>query len=150
MERRLGIALCLALATLAGIFLLAQQSVKETSDLTWRVEQLLVRIIPPTGTGPAGEPTWLGLTIRRLAHVVEYAVLGLTTSLVVMQFAGATGRAAAYTAAICFAASLADELHKVFVPGRHFDAQDLALDAVGYMLAMMLAFGAARLLTHTA
>lgn len=150
MDRRLSVMLCLLLATLAGIFLLAQQSTKETSDLTWRVEQLLVRIIPPTGTGSAGEPTWLGLTIRRLAHVVEYAVLGLIASLVVMQFAGITGRAAAYAATICFAASLADELHKVFVPGRHFDAHDLVLDAVGYLLAMILAFGAARLLTHTA
>lgn len=138
MPRGLIILPVLVLAVLAGIFLLARQSTKGTQDLAWRTEQLLMRLIPPTGTGSIGEPTWCGLTIRRLAHVAEYALLGLAVTACALVLWGATPRAVVVAVCFCFAVSLADELHKIFVPGRHFDAADLALDAGGYLPAVLL------------
>ena len=134
-----AIAAVLAFAiSSAGIFALAQQGIPDTQALAWRVEQQLVRLVPPTGTGAAGEPTWCGLTIRRLAHIAEFLVLGIAAAAVGLTLLGRDGRAFGAAAALCLAASLADEVHKRFVPGRHFDATDLLLDALGYGLALLL------------
>lgn len=125
--------------------MLAQQDTEGTSDLAWRTEQLLKRIVPPTGTGSIGEPTWCGLTIRRLAHVVEYAALGLTAAFVTSSLWGRSLRAAGVALGFCFVASLADETHKTLVPGRHFEVSDLRLDAVGYGAAVLVCMVLAQL-----
>ncbi|MCI7409206.1 MAG: hypothetical protein MSS58_03750 [Collinsella sp.] len=36
-------------------------------------------------------------------------------------------------------------MHKIFVPGRHFDMIDLGFDAAGYVVAMLLVLLAAAL-----
>ena len=132
-------------AVVLAIFALARQGVEGTRRLAWRAEQLLMRMIPPTGTGEIGEPTWCGLTIRRLAHVVEYALLGLAASTCMLAWQGASWHTFAYVLGFCLLASLADETHKVFVPGRHFDAADLMLDAAGYLFAVLVTTGLAAL-----
>ncbi|MBP3894366.1 MAG: VanZ family protein [Atopobiaceae bacterium] len=126
------IPIAMLVAALAAIFALAQQGVKGTGDLAWRAEQLLLKLIPPTGTGDIGEPTWFGLTIRRIAHIVEYAVLAAVALVVACALQPTPLGRMGLALTICFVASVADEAHKAFVPGRHFDAWDLCLDALGY------------------
>ena len=130
------IALAAVAVVLAAIYALAHQGIAGTQDLALRTERLLMRIVPPTGTGDIGEPTWLGLTIRRLAHVAEYAVLGLACAVATTMLFGAGPRSSLLALVGCLAASVADEAHKAFVPGRHFDAADLRLDAIGYLPAI--------------
>ena len=140
MDRRAIVMVLPVAVTLGAIFLLAQQDINGTEKLAWRVEQALVHVVPPTGKGEIGEPTWFGLTIRRLAHVAEFFALGLAVALALHMLAPARlalDPRVAYLA-VCFVASLADELHKLFVPGRHFDTKDLLLDAAGYLLALAL------------
>lgn len=150
MDRRSALLLVLLLGILGGIFALTQQSVKDTSDLTWHVEQQFVRLFPPMGKGSSGEPIWFGLTIRRLAHIIEFGALGLVASALALQLMGPEPRTAVLTALVCLGASLVDEIHKTFVPSRHFDPKDLILDAIGYMLAILLVFGLAHLLSRNA
>ncbi|MFR9006422.1 MAG: VanZ family protein [Collinsella aerofaciens] len=38
-------------------------------------------------------------------------------------------------------ASLFDQTHKLFVPGREFDASDLVFDVLGYGVGIVLMFG---------
>lgn len=132
------IPIALFVAALVAIFVLARQSVKGTGELAWRAERLLMRLVPPTGTGDIGEPTWFGLTIRRIAHIVEYAVLGVVTLALACTLQPGTLGRMGLALAICVAASVADEAHKAFVPGRHFDATDLALDALGYVPIVLI------------
>ena len=120
------------LAVLAVIYWLTHQDVEGTGDVAWRVERVLMRIVPPTGTGEIGEPTWAGLTIRKLAHIGEYAALGIVALALAQWLWGPCPLAFAVAAGFCLAASLADEVQKIFVDGRYFDAHDLLLDAVGY------------------
>ena len=148
MNRNLTLALLALAVALGGIFVLSQQGISETQSLAWRVEQELVRIIPPNGSGETGEPTWFGLTIRRLAHIAEFFVLGLAAAAVALTLFGSGRQAVGIAAALCLAASVADELHKVFVPGRHFDPADLVLDALGYLLALLLVFALTQLVTR--
>jgi VanZ family protein len=68
--------------------------------------------------------------VRKLAHLMEYAVLGA----LLMR---ATGRELpAFLLGAVYAAS--DEVHQHFVPGRHATPVDVAIDAVGVAVGVAL------------
>lgn len=88
--------------------------------------------------------------VRRLAHVAEFASVGLFSALVAVSWLGVrrrpeaawgTHRLIAVTLLFCVAASLFDQTHKLFVPGRHFDVLDLPFDAAGYLMGGVAVFG---------
>lgn len=60
--------------------------------------------------------------VRRLAHVVEYFVLGLVVCVGLNRIGGDAWRSTMITPALCFVISLADQLIKWMLPTRHFDA----------------------------
>jgi VanZ family protein len=82
--------------------------------------------IPDLGTGLGG---W-DLLLRKLAHTAEYAVLGAL-------LLRATGRAGlAVLLGTLYAAS--DEIHQSFVAGRMGSPVDVAIDAVGVALGVLV------------
>lgn len=96
-----------------------------------------------------------GLSVRQQAHVVEFALLGGVVALNVLAWGsgwahrrGQSGRIRvwrtwlmyALSMLVCAAASFADQYHKLYVPGRHFDKLDLFLDASGYTAAVTCVF----------
>jgi hypothetical protein len=81
--------------------------------------------IPDLGTGLG---VW-DLTLRKLAHALEFAVLGLL-------LARAIGRdAVALAGGIAYA--IGDEVHQHFVPGRLGSPLDVLLDAAGVALGVL-------------
>ena len=94
--------------------------------LVWAAVIFSFSSIPDLGTGLG---TW-DLVLRKLAHTTEYAILG---ALLVR----ATGRAwLALTIGTLYAVS--DEVHQVFVAGRHGSPIDVAIDAVGVAIGIAL------------
>ena len=94
-------------------------------------------VFPGVFDPQAGE--LLGVSIRRWAHVVEFGVLGLFVAVAACRMlCPRLARAAGVSLAICLACSLFDQCHKLFVPGRHFEGADLVMDAVGYMLTILV------------
>ncbi len=83
--------------------------------------------IPDLGTGLED---W-DFTLRKLAHAGEYAVLGF----LLLRATGSVGWSIA--AGIAYAVS--DELHQSLVPGRLGAPVDVAIDAVGVLIGVMLA-----------
>ena len=82
--------------------------------------------VPGLGTGLGG---W-DLVLRKLAHVAEYAVLGLL-------LARATGKAGlAVLLGTLYAAT--DEFHQAFVPGRAGRPLDVAIDVVGIVCGVLV------------
>jgi VanZ family protein len=82
--------------------------------------------IPSLSTGLG---TW-DTILRKGAHVTEYAILG---ALLYRAF----GREAlALATGIAYAAT--DELHQYFVRGRHASPVDIAIDAVGLAVGMLV------------
>jgi len=79
--------------------------------------------IPGLGTGLG---VW-DLVLRKLAHVAEYAVLGLL-------LARAVRTAAALALGVAYAVT--DEVHQAFVAGRQGSPLDVAVDAVGVLLGV--------------
>lgn len=127
-------------AILVAIFCLTAQDVTETSLLSSAAERLLSTLVAPDAANEAGTPTWAGLTIRQLAHIAEFAALGLAAGFAVPFFARELSvRTWAGSVALCAVASFLDQVHKLYVPGRHFDGFDLVLDAGGYVVAVTVA-----------
>ena len=91
---------------------------------------------------------WMGTNIRRVAHTVEFFFVGLFASLAAVcldkRMSPARLRCVPVLA-FCAVCSVGDQVHKIFVPGRHFDVIDLGFDAAGYVVAMLLVLLAAAL-----
>lgn len=160
------ISVVLLVVTLASIWILTEQNVEQTSSLSEStaraVEGQAADVRPDAvqesqaGNAVEGADSttdtvhpdpltpvrlWMGANIRRVAHTVEFFFVGL--------FASATAACLGeclpcarfrYVLALLFCAvcSVGDQVHKIFVPGRHFDIIDLGFDAAGYVTAMLL------------
>jgi VanZ family protein len=84
----------------------------------------------------------LHASLRRLAHLTEYAVFAL----LLYGFPGEKNRnfwrprRAIYCILIAAAYSLTDEVHQLFVFGRHASLLDSGLDTIGAALAMLVPY----------
>ena len=82
-------------------------------------------------------------SVRKWAHTVEFLALGILVSLAFIFWWGKSrGLLTRVPLAflLCVFASLVDQTHKLFVPGREFDAGDLLFDLLGYGLAVLIVF----------
>jgi VanZ family protein len=94
--------------------------------LAWAALIFALSSVPDLGTGLGG---W-DLLLRKLAHAGEYAVLGA----LLLRATGRTGVALAL--GILYAVS--DEVHQAFVPGRAGSPVDVAIDAAGVALGVVV------------
>lgn len=84
---------------------------------------------------------WMGTNIRRVAHTVEFFFVGLFASSAAVcldKRMSLTRLRHVPVLVFCAVCSVGDQVHKIFVPGRHFDVVDLGFDAAGYAAAMLL------------
>lgn len=160
------ISVVLLAVTLASIWMLTEQNVEQTSSLSEStaraVEGRAADVRPDAAqesqagdaAGDAGSAAtvahpdplapvrmWMGANIRRVAHTVEFFFVGLFASTTVACLGERLPCARfryVLAALFCAVCSVGDQVHKIFVPGRHFDMIDLGFDAVGYVTAMLL------------
>lgn len=86
---------------------------------------------------PHLDEPWLELSLRKLAHAIEYGILGalLARALGVNDWRGVV---LASALGIAYAAS--DEWHQTFVPGRKGNLFDVSLDSVATLAGAYLWF----------
>lgn len=165
------ISVVLLVVTLASIWILTEQNVEQTSSLSEStaraVEGQAADVRPDAvqesqaGNAVEGADSttatvhpdplapvrlWMGANIRRVAHTVEFFFVGLFASLVAVcldKRVSPTRLRCVSVLAFCAVCSVGDQVHKIFVPGRHFDIIDLGFDAAGYVVAMLLVLLAA-------
>jgi VanZ family protein len=94
--------------------------------VAWAAVIFILSSIPSLSTGLG---TW-DTVLRKGAHVTEYAILGALLYRAVQREALALATGIAYAAT--------DELHQYFVRGRHATPVDVAIDAVGVSLGMLV------------
>ena len=94
--------------------------------VAWAAVIFTLSAIPSLSTGLG---TW-DTILRKGAHLTEYAILG---GLLYRAFGR---KALAFAVGIAYAAT--DELHQYFVHGRHASPVDVAIDAVGVAVGMLL------------
>jgi VanZ family protein len=75
--------------------------------------------------------------VRMLAHAGEFGLLTVLWAWALSP-AVAIRRAALVAAAIAFVYAISDEYHQSFVPGRHGDPLDVAIDSVGIAVAVVM------------
>ena len=68
--------------------------------------------------------------VRLLGHVIEYFALGLA--------AGIAFRKKWLALIFCMVVSIADQITKIFVPIRHFDAGDIPFDIIGFVRGILI------------
>lgn len=154
-------AIVLFAATLAGIWALTEQNAVETSLLSESTARVVegqaagVQAADATsetqaengmtgGTDSAAPNArsgrlasirmWVGTNVRRVAHTVEFFFVGLFASVVVVCLSRRPWSVCSRCVPVllfCAACSVGDQVHKIFVPGRHFDVIDLGFDAGG-------------------
>jgi VanZ family protein len=94
--------------------------------VAWAAVIFVLSSIPSLSTGLG---TW-DVLLRKLAHAAEYAILG---GLLLR----ALGRELpAFALGVAYAVS--DELHQHFVTGRHASPVDVAVDAAGVAIGLVL------------
>ena len=83
----------------------------------------------------------LGYLVRKLAHFMEFAVLGAGLSMIMMTFE----ERFCFRFGIAFAAGLlyavSDEIHQLFVGGRDGAVFDVLIDAAGVFAGCMIVLG---------
>ncbi len=84
--------------------------------------------LPHAGLG------WWDLVVSSGAHTFVFGVLAILW----IRALDGKRHAALVTLALTLAYALSDELHQVFVPGRHADPWDLFCDSLGAVLALRL------------
>jgi len=94
--------------------------------LVWAAVIFAFSAVPSLGTGLG---TW-DLVLRKLAHVSEYALLGLLLARATRRPAVAVALAAAY--------AVTDEIHQTFVQGRHGAPLDVAIDTAGALAGVLV------------
>ena len=94
--------------------------------LAWAAVIFAFSSIPSLSSGLGAWDT----VLRKVAHVTEYAILGL------LLYRAIEREAPALAAGIAYATT--DELHQHFVTGRHASAVDVGIDAVGVALGMLV------------
>lgn len=161
------ISVALSIGVFSIIFVLTEQTPVQTSALSSAVNEA-VAAHHDNGMGDgaaassnAGSSASSGLfselgtsllsyaSVRKWAHTVEFLALGIPISLAFIFWWGRPyGLLSRIPLAflLCVFASLFDQTHKLFVPGREFDAGDLLFDLLGYSIAMGLSFIVSRLL----
>jgi VanZ family protein len=92
----------------------------------WAAVIFTFSAIPSLSTGLGTTDTIL----RKCAHVTEYAILGA------LLYRAFRREAPALAAGIAYAAT--DELHQHFVRGRHASPVDVAIDALGLTIGMIV------------
>ena len=86
---------------------------------------------------PHLDEPWLELSLRKLAHAIEYGILGALLARAV----GVNGwRGVAFAAALGMVYAASDEWHQTFVPGRNGNLFDVSLDSVAALAGAYLWF----------
>jgi VanZ family protein len=92
--------------------------------LAWAALIFALSSVPDLGTGLG---SW-DLLLRKVAHVGEYAVLGLLLARALARPLPAFALGVAY--------AVSDELHQHFVPGRRGAPLDVLIDAIGVAIGV--------------
>lgn len=125
------------LTLLAVIFAFSAQPGTQSNELTEAAVMPLAELLASVQEG--GEETVellyiiIGSVVRKVAHVLEYALLGLLIQLLLCAY-GIQNRWLSVALGVAYA--ITDEVHQAFVPGRLGTPVDVLIDAAGVIIGV--------------
>ncbi len=122
-------------ACMIAIFLFSNQKATDSTQLS---DGLLFDIIKFFSINASNETiAFLSVFIRKVAHFCVYAVLGVSTYMLVVTNFGKNGKKAIFTALIvCALYAVTDEVHQLFIEGRSGSGKDVLLDSAGALFGI--------------
>lgn len=116
---------------------LSSQNGEDTSHLSEWISKKLLSLFGKYDTAAVIS---LNLFIRKLAHIFLFYVLGIMSMLwaILIKRFSITVKTAV-SLAVCLFISFFDEVHKVFIPGRHFSFSESLLNFTGAFAGIITA-----------
>lgn len=124
------ISFYLMLLTMVAIFIFSHQ----TGDASSETSGFFARLL---GIENPDAPIIFGLTVRKIAHITIYFVLGVFTYLTLAK----VKYRPLVALGICYAYAVSDEIHQLFIEGRVGCFTDTLIDGIGFTLAIALTLG---------
>ena len=124
-----ALLLALTAAMMLGVYLFSAQSGERSSNLSQEALELVRRLLPGVYEllARGGRPEF---ALRKLAHLSEYALLGLIVYALLRK--KLSPLPAAVTALVlCVGFAITDEWHQLYVPGRDGNIRDVFIDSAG-------------------
>lgn len=148
MNMRRKIFLVITIACMTAIFLFSSRTGEESTGDSYFVGNIVGEVFVPgfDNWSPEEQQAFaekIDHPVRKTAHAMEYAVLGLLTAgaFIDRRTSIRAGILVPWCIATAYAAS--DEVHQLFVPGRSGQVSDVILDSAG-VLAGLLVLAAVR------
>lgn len=144
MKKRLTIipAICVMIL----IFLYSSQTAIESVELSGGITGRLVEVIlniSKIELSPVDRLMWLEkmeTVIRKAAHMVEYAILGIAVSYPLYVYGKRGKKLMLWGVLICVLYAITDELHQLYVPGRAGQVGDVVIDGIGGLVGCLVFF----------
>ena len=122
------ISLLLVILWMIFIFVMSSFDATSSSNQSNFIVDIITSIINIKDTG------LLSLIIRKLAHFIEYFILGI----LVINFITRYDKKIIIAILLCIIYATSDEIHQIFVPGRSCQIIDIMIDSLGSIMGIYL------------
>ncbi len=122
------ISLLLVILWMIFIFVMSSFDATSSSNQSNFIVDIITSIINIKDIG------LLSLIIRKLAHFIEYFILGI----LVINFITRYDKKIIIAILLCIIYATSDEIHQIFVPGRSCQIIDITIDSLGSIMGIYL------------
>lgn len=122
------ISLLLVILWVIFIFVMSSFDATSSSNQSNFIVDIITSIINIKDIG------LLSLIIRKLAHFIEYFILGI----LVINFITRYDKKIIIAILLCIIYATSDEIHQIFVPGRSCQIIDIMIDSLGSIMGIYL------------
>lgn len=147
-KHSLVLSMTLVLAVMGMIFCFSAQTGQSSGALSGRITAKIVRLfVPNLDTFPESEQQSIlktaGFLVRKGAHFSEFALLGFSLMLHILQWKKRTTVRVPWLWAwtIGTAYAISDEIHQHFVGGRYPAVTDVCIDSSGVLAGILFLMG---------
>ena len=135
MNKKKIIAWILVCIWLLVIFLFSSQTGSSSSELSNGIVTFLIDLFPFSFN-----QEFFSLLIRKLAHFLEYFVLGILVCNLVKQYQDLKKKQYFWIFFFCLLYACSDEFHQIFINGRSPQIFDVLIDSLGSLTSIFSYF----------
>ena len=142
MSNKAVIKLILIVLWMFVIFYFSAQAGDESASISNRVVIKIAETIHHTLSNTEKEVfiEKFSLTVRKLAHMIEYFILSILIYLFLIEFYPKDKYLFLLVILLAIFYALTDEIHQLFVPGRYGSIIDVLIDSMGAFLGTLMCF----------
>lgn len=135
-------ALIICVATMLAIFLFSSQNAESSGSASGGISDKIIELFRPNISGLSPEKQArirerVDVIVRKGAHFIEFAILGISVSLLLLTFSDKKIFTVAVPIAFSAFYAVTDEVHQLFVAGRAGMLTDVLIDSLGAAVGVL-------------